>query len=246
MNTSRSIRHRVNYSRRQRIENTAHLSSRMKSLLFPKIISHIPRWRRRVTTRLLILEPGSFQEDLKCQLKCVTQFDEHQYEALSYFWGKAPGTIIESSSGKRIQITANCEAALRRIRHGTEPRFLWVDAICTDQSNDNERSRQVEIMQNIYTGAKRVIIWLGETSAQDSLALSSLKHLRKQVDTLNHLRLSARLGWFRDKRVRKSSPAELISLSYVRLPMNIWETCFIENGSVAHGLFKKLPVRRMQ
>jgi hypothetical protein len=162
-----------------------------------------PTLAEACTTRLLILEPGSFQEDLKCQLKCVTQLDEHQYEALSYFWGKAPGTIIESSSGKRIQITANCEAALRRIRHGTEPRFLWVDAICTDQSNDNERSRQVEIMQKIYTGAKRVIIWLGETSAQDSLALSSLKHLRKQVDTLNHLRLSARLGWFRDKTSEK-------------------------------------------
>ncbi len=47
------------------------------------------------TTRLLILEPGSFQEDLKCQLKSVTRLEEHQYEALSYFWGKGSGTIIE-------------------------------------------------------------------------------------------------------------------------------------------------------
>jgi hypothetical protein len=54
-------------------------------------------------------------------------------------------------------------------------------------------------MQDIYTGARRVIIWLGEASAQDSLALGSLQHLRNQVDTPKHLRLSARLGWFRDK-----------------------------------------------
>ena len=158
-----------------------------------------PTLAEACTTRLLILEPGSFQEDLKCQLKCVTELDEHQYEALSYFWGKAPGTIIESSSGKRIQITANCEAALRRIRHGTEPRLLWVDAICIDQSNENERSRQVEIMQKIYTGAKRVIIWLGETSAQDALAFSSLKQLTNQMDSQKYLRFSARLGYYRDK-----------------------------------------------
>ncbi len=98
-----------------------------------------------------------------------------------------------------IQITANCEAALRRIRRGNEPRLRWVDAICIDQSNENERSRQVEIMQKIYTGAKCVIVWLGETSAQDSLAISSLQQLRNQVDTQKYLHLSARLGWYRDK-----------------------------------------------
>ena len=55
-------------------------------------------------------------------------------------------------------------------------------------------------MQKIYTGAKRVIMLLGETSAQVSLALSSLKHLKNQLDTTQgHLRRSARLGWYRDK-----------------------------------------------
>ncbi|PMD29117.1 HET-domain-containing protein [Hyaloscypha variabilis F] len=98
-------------------------------------------------TRLLILEPGSFDDELKCRLKSVDQLDEHNYEALSYYWGQRPGTITEMSSGQHIHITANCEAALRRLRLQNESRLLWVDAVCINQSDKAERSRQVEIMK---------------------------------------------------------------------------------------------------
>lgn len=151
-------------------------------------------------TRLLILEPGSFKEALKCRLKGVVHLEEHPYEALSYFWGKSPGRIIESFSGKIIQITANLEAALRRIRHTTKSRLLWVDAICIDQSDFIGRSRQVEIMQEIYASAKRVIIWLGEESVRDSLAFKSLIQLKKGVIWRVDLRHMVCLGWYRDKK----------------------------------------------
>jgi hypothetical protein len=151
-------------------------------------------------TRLLILEPGSSDQELKCQLKGITHLEEYQYEALSYFWGKTPGTITESSSGHKIQITANLEAALRRIRDAKEPRLIWADAICIDQSDMAERSRQVEIMQQIYTSAKRVIVWLGEESEQDSLAFNSLQKLKTRVNWQRDLRFLVRLGWYRDKK----------------------------------------------
>ncbi|KAE9374997.1 HET-domain-containing protein [Stipitochalara longipes BDJ] len=159
-----------------------------------------PSLTRGDKTRLLMLEPGSFNEELKCKLKSVDQLEEHKYEALSYFWGKRPGTITEVSSGQHIQITANCEAALRRLRREKEPRLLWVDAICINQSDKLERSRQVEIMQEIYTSAKRVIIWLGEESARDSLAIKTLLAPRGRVNMEQDLRSLVRLGWYRDKQ----------------------------------------------
>ncbi|KAN0099155.1 Heterokaryon incompatibility protein (HET) domain containing protein [Hyaloscypha variabilis] len=154
-------------------------------------------------TRLLILEPGSFDDELKCRLKSVDQLDEHNYEALSYYWGKRPGAITEMSSGQHIHITANCEAALRRLRLQNESRLLWVDAVCINQSDKAERSRQVEIMQEIYTSANRVIIWLGEEIAQDSLALKTLHYLRSRISAEQDLQSLVRLGWYRDKKSGK-------------------------------------------
>lgn len=80
-------------------------------------------------------------------------------------------------------------------------RTLWVDAVCIDQSDTMERSRQVEIMQEIYMSAKQVIVWLGEESAQDSLALNSLNQLKNRLGLLRPL---VRLGWYRDKKAGRA------------------------------------------
>jgi hypothetical protein len=164
------------------------------------ILFTYPSFAKDAKTRLLILEPGSFEDGLKCRLTGVAHLKEHPYEALSYCWGEKPGRIIESSSGKIIPITANLEAALRRMRHAVDPRLLWVDAICIDQSDVVERSRQVEFMQEIYASAKRVIVWLGEESTRDSLAFNSLQKLKTGIIWRVDLRKMVQLGWYRDKK----------------------------------------------
>jgi hypothetical protein len=39
--------------------------------------------------------------------------------------------------------------------------FLWVDQICIDQSNTDERNHQVNLMSKIYRLATRTMVWLG-------------------------------------------------------------------------------------
>jgi hypothetical protein len=41
-----------------------------------------------------------------------------------------------------------------------EPRALWVDQICTSQSQAQERSHQAMQMKKIYEHAKKVLVWL--------------------------------------------------------------------------------------
>lgn len=88
-----------------------------------------------------------------------------QYEALSYCWATEDGDDSRSQviycDGAQILITKNCEAALRRLRTD-EDRILWIDAICINQSDDQERSSQVNRMQLIYTYASSVKVYLGE------------------------------------------------------------------------------------
>lgn len=60
-----------------------------------------------------------------------------------------------------LQITKNLEQALRHIRLPNHARRLWVDSICINQADLDERSLQVQRMRLIYKHAARVIVWLG-------------------------------------------------------------------------------------
>lgn len=62
-----------------------------------------------------------------------------------------------------IPITASLDSCLRHLRtsYGSESLTIWIDQICIDQSNDHEKSAQVELMRKIYSLAHQVIVWLG-------------------------------------------------------------------------------------
>jgi Heterokaryon incompatibility protein (HET) len=90
------------------------------------------------------------------------------YEALSYVWGDPLIRENIELDGVEFQVTTNLHAALRHLRWVTRPRLLWIDAVCINQTNPAERSKQVSLMTEIYKHAKQVIIWLGESS-HDSL-----------------------------------------------------------------------------
>jgi Heterokaryon incompatibility protein (HET) len=104
-----------------------------------------------------------------------------------------------SCSGMKIQITVNLDAALRRLRLPDQPRLLWVDAICINQGDIIERSRQVRIMRDIYANAKTVVVWLGEAENKDALAFKPLHRLRARLSVQEDSWFLIRLGWYRDK-----------------------------------------------
>ena len=58
-------------------------------------------------------------------------------------------------------ITVNLEIALTHLRYPDQERTLWVDAICIDQTNNNERNEQVRYMREIYCHCSVDIFWLG-------------------------------------------------------------------------------------
>jgi hypothetical protein len=63
--------------------------------------------------------------------------------------------------GKRINITQNLSDALTNIVALGIDGWLWVDALCIDQADFEERNSQVLLMGNIYSSASEVLIWLG-------------------------------------------------------------------------------------
>ena len=101
-----------------------------------------------------------------------------QYAALSYVWGSelkpcvllcssrqaAAGPADELASFHAIPITASLDSILRGVRENIQnaPKYLWIDAVCINQENTDERNDQVLLMGDIYSLAERTFVCLGD------------------------------------------------------------------------------------
>lgn len=80
---------------------------------------------------------------------------------------------------KSFSITHNLHQALQRIREDRAGTLLWVDAICINQSDDDEKTHQVKMMRDIYNHAELVLIWLGEEEPTDKLGFEMMHRMYK-------------------------------------------------------------------
>ncbi|KIM94396.1 hypothetical protein OIDMADRAFT_71339, partial [Oidiodendron maius Zn] len=133
-------------------------------------------------TRILCLHPGTSEMQVQCSLIPMSLDDPSgdkkdqgwsgEYEALSYTWGKPHPTTTLTCNGVSYGVTNNLYSALHHLRLPDRPRYIWVDALCINQNDIPERNVQVREMIRIYSGAKRVVIWLGGAAADSEWAMS--------------------------------------------------------------------------
>lgn len=98
----------------------------------------------------------------------------HLYEALSYVWGDENITLPIYMGQHRLDVTENLHAALTYLRDRSLDRVIWVDAICINQENDEEKEIQIQLMASIYSGAYNVVVWLGQEADDSSQALEAI------------------------------------------------------------------------
>ncbi|KAE8328213.1 heterokaryon incompatibility protein-domain-containing protein [Aspergillus sergii] len=135
---------------------------------------------RPETIRMLRLLPS---EDNTAQIQCqlidytlpTPGTEDHPYEALSYVWGSenTPQSII--IDGQTLSVTENLYIALLYLRERQLERLLWIDAICINQGDEDEKAQQIQFMPMIYGQASQVIVWLGETADQSDKALETIR-----------------------------------------------------------------------
>jgi Heterokaryon incompatibility protein (HET) len=137
------------------------------------------------TARILVLHPGSASDDIKCDLRqkeplAQASLDEVlSYEAVSYVWGteENPEFIVLCES--RFAVTCNLAETLKHLRLPSSDRMLWVDAICINQCDVNEKEAQVKSMHWVYKLAEKVIAWLGPLDDDGSFAYWSMDLIKK-------------------------------------------------------------------
>ncbi|KAG8169933.1 hypothetical protein KVR01_000678 [Diaporthe batatas] len=118
--------------------------------------------------RVIILHKGPRDQQLSCNLRTVSLDDQPEFHALSYVWGDDTDIGRISIDGQASPVAACLATVLEHLRahhydslrlHSTP---LWIDAICINQADPEERARQVALMSRIYRQASRVLLWIGE------------------------------------------------------------------------------------
>jgi hypothetical protein len=103
--------------------------------------------------RIIELLPGVPGTIISIELDDVPLDYAPPFEALSYEWREKVNTIPIQCDNKAILVTPNCKAAMENLRHVSESRSLWIDAISINQSDLRERSEQVGRIADIYRTA---------------------------------------------------------------------------------------------
>lgn len=131
---------------------------------------------------------GSAEVEGKLHVTDIRQHDHLQYIALSYTW-KLPDTaadLIERPlapaivfDGHKLAIGCNLFDFLEDLMTQSDdpdeldgPRKMWIDAVCINQEDLNERSTQVAFMRDIYDLGFGVVVWLGRHDNHSRQAMS--------------------------------------------------------------------------
>ncbi|KAF2007503.1 HET-domain-containing protein [Amniculicola lignicola CBS 123094] len=114
-------------------------------------------------------------------------------EALSYVWGSEENPIhihvvaneepeglldfealtLEAPHRLWAPVTQNLAEALRYVRR-PQSRYIWVDALCINQADSQEKTIQVSNMGTVYRMADNVIVWLG---LEDELTRRGMEYI---------------------------------------------------------------------
>ncbi|KAG6360546.1 hypothetical protein INS49_011608 [Diaporthe citri] len=94
------------------------------------------------------------------------------YDALSYTWGKPDEGFPIICNGRTLVVRRNLHDALRCLARrlqqaGSSPRRIWIDAVCINQSDEDEKSEHISRMGNVYRFARQVVVWLGPGHGAD-------------------------------------------------------------------------------
>jgi hypothetical protein len=142
---------------------------------------------------LLDLKPGSGEEIIHFELGTHGLDNLPDYIALSYTWGDPLDTVSVLGDGKIVKVTRTLKNALWQLREDrkgllrqkypgvrrSQSLRLWIDAVCINQLDQEEKSFQVGLMAEIFRRACNVFAWLGPADENTDIVVDYLDEIGK-------------------------------------------------------------------
>jgi hypothetical protein len=105
-----------------------------------------------------------------------------KYAAISYVWGNTQYKREITVNDRPAFVTHNLHSALCHLRgisgllaNILRPLPLWIDALCINQQDPNEKQHQVGYMRDIFANAQTVVAWLGPEADGSDVIMDAIK-----------------------------------------------------------------------
>ncbi|KAI7546553.1 hypothetical protein KC331_g5546 [Hortaea werneckii] len=127
--------------------------------------------------RLLKAETTATGNETSWRMTCHPLPSAPRYHAISYTWGSSSKMDDVPINDKQCRVRANRYDVLRKaISFGREG-FYWVDAICINQGDIQEKSAQVAMMGEIFERAEGVLACVGPRANESEMLMQKLRTL---------------------------------------------------------------------
>jgi hypothetical protein len=83
-----------------------------------------------------------------------------------------------------LELNNSAGAILKAIAAQKSDKYFWIDAICIDQNDKNDKNKQVPLMGDIYSSAIQVIAWLWSPSDDSDQAINFTDRLFRSITDL--------------------------------------------------------------
>ena len=159
------------------------------------------------------------------------------YDALSYCWGtdvKQPPLVC---NGRCVKVTSSAAGALQMIarRHTQADAYCcWVDAICLNQDDEDEKAVHVARMSAIYAEARQAVVWLGEADSESDSAIANIRRILPILKS-------------REQHGRMLENREIVDLGLPRRRHSTWYSIgrlLYRPWFSASGRFRRLRLRK--
>lgn len=127
--------------------------------------------------RLLKLSAGIEEMPLEGVIQHCSLDSPGQYKALSYCWGSHIKPFKLNTPEGTLSLTTPLYTAIRRMREPQDSILIWADAICIDQSNNDEKAIQIRLMQSIFQLSECVYAWIGDERDKSDQAIETLMQI---------------------------------------------------------------------
>lgn len=133
--------------------------------------------------RVLDIASGSPGDMVECTLRTVSLKKKHPppYETISYCWGSQGAFSTLKLNGHLTEVPSSSVAAIRCMRSPYQTRTLWIDAICINQQDKEEKSKQVTMMLSIYRLGRHNLVYLGEDDGTAERAMGAVESVMSDM-----------------------------------------------------------------
>ncbi|KAH8629501.1 hypothetical protein IG631_16758 [Alternaria alternata] len=136
--------------------------------------------------QIRLLTTKCIDGSVEIEIDQYTLTEDLDYDAVSYVWGRAPASVTVKCNGRPLVVTSTALEMLHylhRYQIDTTTRKIWIDAICINQTDEEEKGTQIPLMREIYSRARTVVVWMGHSTPETDIFFTEFQKMRVKLKT---------------------------------------------------------------